>query len=61
MIIRRKTRNEREQWHPVFAWLPVSGDGFWAWLEPVERKILVDAYGVIYLYRLPQRFYKEQP
>lgn len=49
---------DRFQWHPVFLWLPMSIEGYWVWLEWVERRL--EGYGggppePVYEYRIPLR------
>lgn len=41
-----------EQWHRCFAWRPVRVDDHEVrWLETVERRLHIDAYGSSYEYR----------
>lgn len=47
-------RDDLDQWHRVFCWVPYLIDGTWAWLEHVERRrTSVSLYDDIFEYRLP--------
>ena len=51
MIWEKSPREYSYQWHPWYAWHPVTIDKSRVWLEVIERRRFPDAYPLIWDYR----------